>query len=414
MISSPNHSSRNGATVRLVAVHTAEGSRRRADLGAYFSRPSVGASSHVGIDSGGIESYVDYSRYSWTLLNGNPISDNAELCAFAMMTRAQWLSETTITFYHPELRRNVTVDNPRQLLDNTAAWIRQRCLARGIPIRKIDAAAVDRGEWGVIGHVDWTYSNIGQGDHVDPEGPHYRRGTGFPWDYVIAKANDPNTRPPAGGGSGGGNWQPATEFPLPTGHYFGDWEGPDESHGGYFDNEKIWVRQIQVALQKAGKAPGYDGWADGLWEQETTDAMRTWQASVGREQTGRAHKGDWDHLILGRTGGAGGGAPAPAPQQPAPGRIVPPFPLPADHWFGDWRGPAKQHGGYYPSETGWVRQIQQALQRWGYAPGDPGWADGKWDPPTTEAMTRWQRDHMPGTTFFGQCWWDDWAKLLSR
>lgn len=410
MISSPNHSSRNGAVVRILAGHTAEGARTADNLGAYFGNPDVEASSHVGIDYREVEQYVDYSRYSWTLLNGNPISDNAELCGFAMMTRAQWLSEETITFWHPELRRNVTVDHPRRMLDNFAAWLRQRALARGIPIRKIDAAAVDRGEWGIIGHIDWTYSGIGQGDHVDPEGPHYRRGTGFPWDYVIAKANDPNTAPPAGGGGSGSpvGWQPATEFPLPGGHYFGDWEGPEESHGGFYEREKVWVAQVQTALQKSGHAPNVPGWADGLWESPTTDAINSWQRAVGRPQTGRADKADWDLLILGR-----GGAPAPTPTPPA-GRVAPKFPLPADHWFGDWRGGPKQHGGFYESEMGWVREIQWALQRWGYAPAAPEWADGKWDPPTTEAMAAWQRDHMPGTTFYGQCWWDDWAKLLSR
>lgn len=180
MIASPNHSARGSAPVRLVVVHTAEGSRRKEDLGRYF-QGNVGASSHVGIDAAGIEPYVSYDRSAWTLLNGNPISDNAELCAFAEMTREQWFSEVTITFYSQALRRNVTVDNPKRLLDNTAAWIRERCLARSIPIRKLTPAQVDAGWAGVIGHADWSVSIVGQGDHTDP-------GKNFPWDYVIARA----------------------------------------------------------------------------------------------------------------------------------------------------------------------------------------------------------------------------------
>lgn len=177
MIPSPNHSARTGAPVRLVVLHTAEGARDRTSLGRYF-QGDVGASSHVGIDAAGIEQYVDYSRYAWTLLNGNPISDNAELCAFARWTRDQWMSTSPVD----------GCANPKGILDNAAKWVAERCKARGIPIRKLTPAQVDQGMSGVIGHADWTYSNVGQGDHTDPESGHYGKGTGFPWDYVIARA----------------------------------------------------------------------------------------------------------------------------------------------------------------------------------------------------------------------------------
>lgn len=170
MILSPNRSSRGSARVRLVVIHSAEGARDRTALGKYF-QGNVNASSHVGIDAGGVEQYVPYDEMAWTLLNGNPVSDNAELCAFARWTREQWLSEGTVD----------GVVNPRRMLDNAAAWIRERCQARGVPIRKLTPAQVDEGLGGVIGHADWTYSNVGQGDHTDP-------GVNFPWDYVMARA----------------------------------------------------------------------------------------------------------------------------------------------------------------------------------------------------------------------------------
>lgn len=178
---SPNRSSRGGATVRLIAVHTAEGSQRKESLGAYFRNPAVEASSHDGGDAFGLLGYVPYEEKAWTLLNGNPISDNLELCAFATMTREQWMSEVDITYYHTDLKRDVTVYNPKALLKWCAAWIRERCLARNIPIKKIDAAAIKRGESGVIGHIDWTLT--GDGSHTDP-------GPNFPWDYVISLANN--------------------------------------------------------------------------------------------------------------------------------------------------------------------------------------------------------------------------------
>lgn len=94
-------------------------------------------------------------------------------------------------------------------------------------------------------------------------------------------------------------------------------------------------------------------------------------------------------------------------------RPVPPWPLPREHYFGLISGPERSHGGYFPAERPWVKQIQQALQRKGYAPETPGWADGRFEDPTAEAVATWQRDHMPGTRFYGQVWADDWARLLA-
>lgn len=103
-------------------------------------------------------------------------------------------------------------------------------------------------------------------------------------------------------------------------------------------------------------------------------------------------------------------APAPAP------RVAPPWPLPRNEYFGLVTGPAASHGGYYPNEQPYVRAIQQALIRKGYVPGvsDPGspWADGIYEQATADAVARFQRAQMPGTTYFGQVWWDDWARLL--
>lgn len=180
MISSPNRSRRSGKPVRLVVVHTAEGARTIEGLGGYFQLASSQASSHVGIDASGVEQYVPYSESSWTLRSGNSISDNAELCAFAQMTREQWLSEETVTFYHRVLRRNVTVDDPMEVLRRTAAWIAERCATRDIPLRKLTPAEVAEGKAGVIGHVDWT-RGARDGTHTDP-------GDGFPWDVVMELA----------------------------------------------------------------------------------------------------------------------------------------------------------------------------------------------------------------------------------
>lgn len=392
MIPSPNHESRAGTVVDLLAVHTAEGARRAADLGRYFQNPDVEASSHDGADNGETIRYVDYERAAWTLLNGNRRSENLELCGFAHWSRDDWFANVGI-------------------LNECAAWLAQRSVARNIPLRKLSPAEVDAGMSGVIGHADWTYSVIGWGNHTDP-------GPSFPWDYVLDRA-----RALVAGGelpgvpSAGPAPQPADAWPLPSGHFFGDVTGPDWEHGGVNPQERVWVTQIQRALIQAGAVPGVtdpaSGWADGVWEQPTTDAVERWQRSAGYQVTGDVHQVDWDLLVHGRAS-----LPAGTPQNPAPSapRAVPAWPLPSDHWFGDWRGPEQQHGGYYESERPWVQMIQRALQQLGCT-GDqrPEWADGRWDQPTTDAMVEFQRRFRPNsTTLWGQCWSDDWADLLGR
>lgn len=167
-------SARGTAPVIWITGHTAEGARTKESLGAYFYRDDVAASSHVGIDCLGTAQYVDYSRAAWTLRAGNPISDNAEMCGFARWTTAQWMSTATID----------GCVNPLGMVNNFAAWVRARCIARLIPIRKIWSADVAARRPGIIGHLDYT-DGTGDGSHWDP-------GTGFPWQYVIDRANGGN------------------------------------------------------------------------------------------------------------------------------------------------------------------------------------------------------------------------------
>lgn len=115
-------------------------------------------------------------------------------------------------------------------------------------------------------------------------------------------------------------------------------------------------------------------------------------------------------LALARQELAGGVTPTPVPPPVSPDG----FGLPAGHYYGLISGPAESHGGINVAEQVAVRKIQVRLQELGYAPAGSGWADGKFEQPTADAVAAWQRQNMPGTTFFGQVWADDWRKLLSR
>ena len=167
-IGSPNCSSRGGSGVRLVVLHTAEGSRTYQSLGSYFASSSSGVSSHTGIDDtpGVIGEYVRRTDKAWTQGNANPYSVATELCAFASWSAAEWANHPT-------------------MLSNCAAWIAEECTAFNIPIRRLTAAQAQGGQAGVCQHVDPGASG----------GGHWDCGPGFPMDDVIAMAAGGSSAP---------------------------------------------------------------------------------------------------------------------------------------------------------------------------------------------------------------------------
>lgn len=167
---SPNYSSRGGTKVRLVVLHTAEGSRTYQSLGNYFASPSSGVSSHVGIDDtpGVVGEYVAQEDKAWTQGNANPYSVSAELCGFASWTLAEW-------------------DQHRTMLDNTAEWVAEECARFGIPLRWLTPAEAQGGQAGVCQHVDLGAAG----------GGHWDCGPNFPMDDVMemASGGSPNAGP---------------------------------------------------------------------------------------------------------------------------------------------------------------------------------------------------------------------------
>lgn len=93
--------------------------------------------------------------------------------------------------------------------------------------------------------------------------------------------------------------------------------------------------------------------------------------------------------------------------------------------LGSIDGPANSLGGANAAEQHIVKLWQQFLIWGGYVPGhsniNDGWADGVFDThgggvgtgPSSQATARFQHAHLPGTTFYGQVWWDDWTKAAS-
>lgn len=160
-------SSRNGVRPIWVVLHTAEGARTRQDLAKFFDN-NPNASSHVGIDAGGIVDMIPRDRAAWTLGSGNPLSINGEMCGFAKWTREQWLSTDTVD----------GCVNPRQIIRSAAAWVRRECDAIGIPKVVLNIADCGAGKAGVIDHN--TFNKAYRA------GSHWDVGSGFPWDVFYA------------------------------------------------------------------------------------------------------------------------------------------------------------------------------------------------------------------------------------
>lgn len=173
-----NYSSRGGAGVRLVVLHTAEGARTYQSLGSFF-QGNVQASSHVGIDDtrGTIGEYVRRSDNAWTQANFNRVAVSVELCAFAKWSTAEWNQ-------HPNM------------LANVAEWIAEECKALGLPITRLSAQQAQGSGRGVCQHVD-----LGAGG-----GGHWDCGPGFPMDRVLEMAR--------GGGGAGPAPPPIEEVPA--------------------------------------------------------------------------------------------------------------------------------------------------------------------------------------------------------
>lgn len=173
------YSSARTAPPWIVTIHTGEGILSRADM-ARFLDDNSGASAHAAGDAGGVDApLVPYDRAAWTAgYTANNAGLHIELCAFAMLTREQWLSETDVTIYVPFLKANRTIRSPRSMLRYAAGWTAELCDRYGIPKRKVGAADLRAGRGGICGHADTTAA-WGETDHTDP-------GTGFPWDVFIS------------------------------------------------------------------------------------------------------------------------------------------------------------------------------------------------------------------------------------
>lgn len=100
----------------------------------------------------------------------------------------------------------------------------------------------------------------------------------------------------------------APAWPLRYDHWFGDINGPDKSHGGYYSSERWAIIEIQKALIRKGYARTYggavvrdvnSGWADGKFDRLTIEAVARWQRAEvpGTQYFGQVWSDDWAKLL---------------------------------------------------------------------------------------------------------------------
>jgi hypothetical protein len=224
------------ASVRLLVLHTAEGSTSVRGLGNYFAGTTKG-SSNAGVgQDGAYGEFVTYNNTPWTNPPVNTVADTLEICGFRSWSRAKWLS-------YPKM------------LDTVARWIAWRAAVRGIPIKRVRADGR-----GVCDHMDVN--------NVYHKSSHTDIGPGFPWDVVMAKAaayakvpvapvvhHTPTPAPVVKPGV------KAPVFPLPRGSYFGPRTGPRNSVSGYYSHSEDYKRW-QIQMQRRGWKIAADGHYD--------------------------------------------------------------------------------------------------------------------------------------------------------
>jgi hypothetical protein len=170
-------------------------------------------------------------------------------------------------------------------------------------------------QWGysanrAINHSEWTNRKIDMSAGGGPSmsaGNELRKrvsaqmsGSKPPTTTPPPTTPPPTTPPPSGGTK---YTPPPQAYPWSSPDHYGDVNGDSHSHGGYYESERPAVKWIQIRMQELGYAPTSSGWADGIFEQPTIDAVANWQRARHAATTslpGQVWGDDWHNLEVDR------------------------------------------------------------------------------------------------------------------
>lgn len=161
---SPKQSSREGARIHGLVLHTTEGSDNPSgdadlrNLGALFH--SEEASAHIGVNvAGRFGRYVEDSAKAWAVCNFNSVTLSLEQIGFAGFTKAQWFKR------HDQLH-------------GAAEFLVYSHIHYGVPLEPGEVSGSAIVKAGIFQHKDLGISGSG---HVDC-------GSGYPQGYVTLLA----------------------------------------------------------------------------------------------------------------------------------------------------------------------------------------------------------------------------------
>lgn len=155
-------------TMDLVVIHSAECaevSNAAENLAAWGGGPNANkASWRYAIDNDSITQSVLEKDVAWHAGPVNNYSIGIEHAGRASQTAEQWADDYSLA-----------------MLERSAELVADICRRYSIPIRRLSAADLKRGERREIcGHVDVTMGLAGGKGHVDP-------GPAFPWDWYLER-----------------------------------------------------------------------------------------------------------------------------------------------------------------------------------------------------------------------------------
>lgn len=162
-----NFTKSNRTTIDLVVVHTAECSETAAaaeNLQSWTAGPNASVASwHYAVDSDSVTQSVLEKDIAWHAGPVNGFSIGIEHAGYAKQTAAEWADAYSTA-----------------MLERSAALVADICTRYGIPVRRLTAEDLARGERrGICGHVDVT-RGLKSGTHWDP-------GPSFPFDAYLAR-----------------------------------------------------------------------------------------------------------------------------------------------------------------------------------------------------------------------------------
>lgn len=165
-----NYSSRNGAPVQAVALHSTESQNVKGwddlhGVRSWFNNDVSDASAHVGIDrEGHVERWVRDGYKAWTILQLNPVTLNIEFVGRAAQPESDWDP--------PQVRAG-------------AKWAAYWCHKFDIPVRRGEVKNINGfpvvTRKGIILHSDLT--KAGFGTHTDP-------GKNFPISRFLQRVDE--------------------------------------------------------------------------------------------------------------------------------------------------------------------------------------------------------------------------------